>query len=196
MINRTDEQLDFLTRLRMETSGIHKSLDGMELTNALLRPDLTREQYIKYLQTVYIMHKGVESFAHPRLTIVPQLEKRSKTQLISKDLLELNADLPEGDFLQESVSYDNSFLLGMLYVAEGSVLGGRVILKNVQQVGSIKCSHHFLNGYGAETGILWKSFLDFLTEYARINSSEQTQVIRGATYCFEQTRTLFASAAT
>ena len=54
--------------------------------------------------------------------------------------------------------------LGMLYVLEGSTLGGRLILRELARRGVEDTDLAFLDPYGAETGRLWRGFLQVLED--------------------------------
>jgi heme oxygenase len=78
---------------------------------------------------------------------------------------------------------DGMAALGSLYVVEGSTLGGRVILKNVQRrLGpSVACA--YFHGYGANTGAMWLNFL------ARLNAArlcDSAKIGQGALATFER----------
>lgn len=75
--------------------------------------------------------------------------------------------------------------MGIMYVVEGSTLGGRFILKNVQEnlgYNEEKGASYF-SGYGNKTGSFWKKYLNSLTEFeSKTNSQEE--IIEGADYAF------------
>ena len=53
--------------------------------------------------------------------------------------------------------------LGMLYVLEGSTLGGRLILRALAARGIVDPALEFLDPYGAATGARWRDFLTVLS---------------------------------
>jgi hypothetical protein len=52
---------------------------------------------------------------------------------------------------------------GMLYVLEGSTLGGRIILRTLSDRGVSDPALSFLDPYGAATGQRWRDFIAVLT---------------------------------
>ncbi len=80
---------------------------------------------------------------------------------------------------------DAAEALGSLYVMEGSTLGGRIIQRNIKrclgEIGRASCS--YFNGYGAETGSMW---LSFLAELDKAPAANIEQIGRGALATFER----------
>ena len=78
------------------------------------------------------------------------------------------------------------FLLGIVYVTEGSTLGGRVILKNVQKKLGLEPGQGatYFAGYGDDTAKMWKEFLGRLIEY-EAQTGERDRIIAGANYAFK-----------
>ena len=56
--------------------------------------------------------------------------------------------------------------LGLLYVLEGSTLGGKVIRRQVEASGGDMAGLTFLDPYGAQAGERWRSFLAVLDRAA------------------------------
>ena len=53
---------------------------------------------------------------------------------------------------------DRAAALGVLYVIEGSTLGGRLIARHLRQGGVIPAdAFHYFEIYGADTGEMWRS---------------------------------------
>ena len=94
--------------------------------------------------------------------------------------------------LDNGYAPDVNFNLGIMYVAEGSVLGGQYILRNIKKALGEDVSCNFLNVYGEKTGQLWKDFLQQLNGYAEtIHQSEQEKIIAGAIYGFKRVYAVF-----
>lgn len=84
--------------------------------------------------------------------------------------------------------------LGLLYVVEGSSLGGRVILRGLAARGVADRSLAFLDPYGPQTGHLWRCFLLVL---ARETSTDpaRTAAIDGAARGFAHAERVLCEAA-
>jgi heme oxygenase len=68
----------------------------------------------------------------------------------------------------------------MLYVLEGSTLGGRIILRMLASRGVQDPSLAFLDPYGAQTGARWRGFLAVLAREADDNEERIAQACDGA----------------
>lgn len=77
------------------------------------------------------------------------------------------------------------FAIGIMYVVEGSTLGGRFILKNIQDALGYDETNgaSYFAGYGNKTGSHWKKFLKELTDFEKQTNLEN-EIINGADYGF------------
>jgi heme oxygenase len=105
------------------------------------------------------------------------LNERWKSQWIVDDLTYLGlskADAAHIHCCQNLPRLDTRpDALGVLYVLEGSTLGGQVISKRLRQ--TLGVSHdtggRFFNGYGDQTAVKWREFISLL---ACVNSGSAT----------------------
>lgn len=179
----------FLDNLRSETAEAHKNLERLPASAAILQPGVTHEKYRHYLELMYPQVYDLEQNIFPLIAdIIPDLEERRKEPLIKADLHALGntapnvADLP---FTSADLPFPAAFAMGIMYVMEGSTLGGRVILKHVQPLLGLEedTDARFFGGYKSQTGSYWKKFVDVLTSYAVEYGAEQ-EVIEGANFAF------------
>jgi len=191
---------DFMAKLRNETSSVHQQLEQTSLSMSVMAPVVSTEDYTAYLQTMLTIHKGIEANVFPVLaTLLPDIDTRRKTQLILNDLQQLGAEPERSDesFTDDNYTSDPAFNLGILYVSEGSTLGGKVIMKNVLSAAKtgINEACHFLDAYGDKTGSRWKEFIAAMDQY-QLDADEATRsrIIAGANYGFERTSSLFQKA--
>lgn len=187
---------DFLTTLRTVTSPVHKSLEQSAVSKAIMSADLTVQGYTEYLLKSLAIHKTIEHDVFPKVNhLVPGIESRRKTPALLSDLAVYTpeADLPFS-FTDNGYNSSLPFNMGMLYVSEGSTLGGMYILRNVQAVLGQQAVNAtgFLNVYGQHTGSKWKQFLEVLGNYqSAISASESEEIIAGALYAFRRTAFIF-----
>lgn len=148
-----------LERLREATRNAHEGLEA--------RLDiLNRMDTLAGRQTLaagfHAFHAGVELATAPHLANLPGLEfaSRRRTPLLEADLerLGVRAGAPASVAPPRSVAE----ALGLLYVVEGSSLGGKVIAKQAAARGLDLEGLSFLNPYGERTGEYWKGFLSIL----------------------------------
>lgn len=121
--------LGILERIKHETLPQHKRL---ERVFRILDPDLTREDYRYWLERLYGLHAGFEAAIEPwAATLDIDWASRRKAAWLRRDLLSLGRSEAELDgialreALPQLASLGRAF--GVLYVLEGSTLGGRHI---------------------------------------------------------------------
>lgn len=177
--------MSFHVRLKEATWQQHKA------TEHLLFPQqnwsgMSLVDYGEFLQIQYVFHQQAEQQIDASLTT--QLKEklrwpnRRKLEWIEHDLVEIEADVPT-QFAEDTPKLQEEEALGLLYVTEGSMLGGRMIakaLRNNQQIAP-RTSFHFLGGYGSDTSTYWKSFLETL-EY---NTHQPDNIITAAKMGFD-----------
>lgn len=81
--------------------------------------------------------------------------------------------------LGRSYAYD----LGVMYVIEGSQLGGRMMAKQLERAWPDR-PFHYMAGYGGELGALWKAFTAFLADAVR-SDAEVAEAVAGACDAFD-----------
>lgn len=186
----------FAENIKATTSSAHTALEQLPVSVSIMNPAITTAEYINYLTLMGNVVKDAEENIFPVLNgVIADIDTRLKTHLIESDLRYLNAaaltsETPLSGSL-ETISIP--FALGILYVIEGSNLGGRVILKNITKAlgYSEENGATYFAGYGALTGPKWKHFLDMLSTY-EANSGNATEIIEGANYAFEAIHRHFA----
>lgn len=183
--------------LKNATEELHRSVEATSVSGAMMSPALTAGTYAEYLHKSYLVQSGAEQSVFPAVAgLVTDAHARIKTPAILADLAQLGKQPAPGEALLLDSDYRNSlpFNLGMMYVTEGSVLGGQYILKNVKKTLGEAAPGAFLNVYGERTGSTWKAFLEVLNGYAATATGEQKQeIIEGALYAFERVRHLFSA---
>jgi len=186
----------FFKALKTKTAPQHDALEQTPLAMCIVREDLQLSQYISYLKTMYAFVKPFERNYYPVLTSVfPNIKERSRIAALESDLLQLGLsteELAAIELLQFQADIALPEAVGAMYVLEGSTLGGRVILKNVDKTLGLDAANgaQYFHGYGAETGPKWKEFLDNLWTFAA-GSDEQEQIFKGAQRTFSALHGLF-----
>ncbi len=179
--------LDFLNTLKTQTAVAHKRLENLPVSSCILSPEMKMKDYTHYLSLMHDVHYDVEKNIFPLLsTITDDLKEREKRYLIEEDLAFLNCNKTTTNRVFNIENKTIPFLLGIVYVVEGSTLGGRFILKNIETIPGLDKGKGVLyfSGYGNKTGSYWKNFLHLLTVYQEENNCED-EIIKGATYAFD-----------
>lgn len=120
------------------------------LANPALRPALIR-RYAAF-------HIPADSSLAPHLEGVRGLDFRGRSRAPLLKRFVGGRPLPAFP-----VPANRAEALGMLYVLEGSTLGGRLILRWLEDRGIRDPDLAFLDPYGPDTGRLWRGFLAVLS---------------------------------
>jgi heme oxygenase (biliverdin-IX-beta and delta-forming) len=197
-VTETVNSSAFLDRLRAATSSAHRELEQIPISAALLQPTLTDAVYFEYLSLMRdIVADAEQHIFTPLHNYIPDAQKRLKTQWLDHDLAFGNIKLQIQEFpLSATGPFQDGFAMGIFYVIEGSTLGGRFILRNVQE--TLGRNHEngaaYFYGYGNQTGSYWKNFLESLTQYAA-DFDQQEAIIDGAVFAFQAIHQHFAKTA-
>jgi heme oxygenase len=178
----------FLERLRTTTAPSHKHLEDLPVSVSIMDPQVSAEQYSLYLQLMHDIVKDTEENIFPLLKqVITDIDERRKAHLIESDLQHLG--IKKDHFFQPLThslqSVTTAFALGIMYVVEGSSLGGRVILKNISEAlgYDANAGARYFAGYGQTTGSHWKKFLTMLTDFETAEKCED-EIIAGADFAF------------
>jgi heme oxygenase (biliverdin-IX-beta and delta-forming) len=174
-----------LAHLRAVTRPAHNALEG---ALGLLDEHLDLDAYKDVLARFY----GFWSGWQPQVTAMLQDETlsgpRRRLHFLVADLTALGVSslaLKALPLCPLTELRDAAEALGSLYVMEGSTLGGQRIRRNVERClggdGRVSCS--YFNGYGAETGLMWRSFLAGLEG---VPTADAERLGRGASATFER----------
>ncbi|TLU98783.1 biliverdin-producing heme oxygenase [Dyadobacter luticola] len=178
----------FVKSLRQETSESHQKLEENPLSKAILDPGVTLADYQAYLSKLYGVTIACEDQVFPAVSQhLPDLSGRYKSGQIIEDLsstgmsdVEIDA-IPVFQFHFE----DTSEAMGIMYVLEGSTLGGRILYKHIHETLGLdsESGASYFWGYGAETGPRWKSFMAALGQQAESDGAAK-KIIESAKRTF------------
>jgi heme oxygenase len=155
-----------------------------------MSPTVGLKDYANYLQKLYGFVSGFEHNVYPLLkSIDAEIDLRRKSKLMQSDLKNLYIDLSTIPIVSDEhfkIHYpDVITALGGLYVLEGSMLGGVMIKKHLTEKlpDQVLENTEYFTGYGAETGKVWKNFLNILSNNA-INIETEKVIIDSAKNTF------------
>jgi heme oxygenase len=148
---------------------------------------LRTEGAVPLLARFYGFHGPIEEALGGR-TDMPELElhRRGKTVALERDLeragvgARARARLPR---LRAPALRTLGEVLGVMYVVEGSTLGGRAIHKECRRLGLDPAGLSFFDVYGAETGPLWRRFCAVLQAHGGVAETSR-QASRAAVETF------------
>lgn len=188
--HRESRAKSFLKLLKVSTSTLHEQLEAQPVMKVLVDPAITNLEYCRYLSLMSEVVKAYERLVLPQTA--PFFKNTNYQSLAS---IERDFDVAgcSDNFIEPTYQYvvpANSaaieYLLGIMYVMEGSKLGGRLILKNIQSALGYSDTDgaSYLAGFGNETGSRWKYFLDRFSELVP-DASGENLAIQGANDTFK-----------
>ncbi|SDR94967.1 Heme oxygenase [Halopseudomonas xinjiangensis] len=167
-MTRSTDPSPALAALRDATRTLHSDLDQLSPLN---QDTLQTGSYLHHAARVLgWMHPLEHALWHaPMAASLPAQfaveKRRDKSAWLERDLLDGGyssldvANIPHCPYIASPSN--QAELLGMAYVAEGATLGGTFLRK--RWAGRFDgLSLRWLQGYGAETGTMWKTFLHVL----------------------------------
>lgn len=174
-----------LQRLRTETGPLHRDLENKL---RLFETVATTDDYISHLKRLHHWLFHVESAMAPYADQLPvDWKSRCKAHLIKKDL-EVLSETPIKREIDAAFSncQNISAAWGILYVLEGSSLGGQIITRHYGKTLGLtpETGLSYFNGYGEKTGEMWTSFLKALTQYFAENPKCTDEIISSACSTF------------
>lgn len=176
----------FSEALKEATQSVHTELERKLI--AVIRKVSSPQEYIRLLELMYGFYFPVQE----KLLLYPKVQKFSshdrgrKAENLLADIHYFQPgtanELPLCNELPEINSYASA--IGVLYVLEGSTLGGRIIAGMLsKQLGiSVEQGFSFFNAYGDETKMMWDHFKLLLD--GAWNEEERTAIFNGATATF------------
>lgn len=178
-----------MDRLRRETSAEHARL---ERVTRMMAPDLSVRDYQRYLMEMWAVHAAVE----PRLAgidglaaALPDVEERCKLPLLELDLAELGilpGELAALSLHRPQIPCDRvAEALGVLYVLEGSTLGGRLIRQHLAGLPGLHlgAATRYLDAY-SNVGAMWKRFGTAVNVYGDAHPEAGSTLVAAAVATF------------
>jgi len=167
------------TALKDGTKDAHIALEKIVVEQ--LKAIQTREDYARLLKYFYAFFSEVEKAIAPFIIneVVPDYSERRNASHLKADIEALGGDVRKDMPKATAPSITNKYqALGALYVMEGSVLGGRTIVKMLGK-NNINTGISFFSGYGENTPVLWGRFIQLLNQQI-IQDEHQQQAIQAA----------------
>lgn len=172
-----------LLALREGTRACH---EGLEARLPFFSEGFDRAAYAHLLGAYHGFHAPLDI-----LLAEYQGTERNKTPALSRDLGALAIDIEALPLCHALPRIDDeASALGVMYVLEGSTLGGQVLKRAMAERLGIDADNGgaFLDIYGAHTGARWRSFLDRLAG-ADPEPASQARTVKAAVEtftCFER----------
>jgi heme oxygenase len=174
--------------LRKHTTVAHQQLEKLVVSQ--LKTIRNKEDYASLLKIFYAYFNCLEQAIRPYISdeVLPDYAERRHAISLANDIKglgEILTGLPEVTV----PPIDNTVkALGALYVMEGSIMGGTIIIQMLARCG-VTDGISFFRGYGSETGAKWASFVSVLDRY--INEDSEQEAIEAANQTFSNFTNVF-----
>ena len=178
----------FLQELKKATARLHQELEELLISKTLISPEVSVQDYLTYLKRMNDVIVEVESEVFPLVQHeIPDVGGRRKSGLFQKDFQALGVIRETKPNLLGIWKPESSvgFAMGIMYVIEGSTLGGRMIYKHVQKFLDLDADSGaaYFAGYSENTGNFWKEFMATLARHEEKYGNSQ-EIINGANHAF------------
>lgn len=172
------------TKIKDATKEAHQQLEKKVVLK--MKAIRSNADYADVLKRFYAYFSEVEKAIKPFITseILPDYAERRNSSYLKADIEELGSSVEE---LPEAVAPKiNNVVeaLGALYVMEGSIMGGPIIVQMLAKYGVDK-GVSFFSGYGESTGQMWGKFVGVMNAQAE-TEEQQEQSIRVADETFSR----------
>ncbi len=179
--------------IKEATKSAHQQLEVIVVKK--LKSIRSNADYADLLKHFYAYFSKVEQAIRPFITenVLPDYKERRNSTYIKKDIEALGSTTDELPAAQAPDIHNTIGALGALYVMEGSIMGGRIIVQMLEK-GGITEGVSFFSGYGESTGTMWQRFTEVLNKHAVTNEDEE-EAIAVANATFTKFGEVFSSVA-
>ncbi|WP_420477755.1 biliverdin-producing heme oxygenase [Brevundimonas sp. FT23028] len=168
--------------MREATAEIHSAIEVEADVERRLR-DLTERPAM--VGRFHRLHQAVEAAVAPWRAHFEAdgYGPDRRSILILAGLDALGAPTPAPVTTRAPASYGEA--MGWVYVAEGSMLGGRVMRKAMVRDGIPLTGLDFLDPWGDETGLRWRAFLNTMESAWTSGRAAQDDIVKGGKDAFD-----------
>lgn len=171
-----------LQSLRTATVEIHTAIETQADVERRLR-DLAERPGI--VARFHVLHSAVEAAVAPWRTHFEAdgYDPDRRSLLILAGLEMLGVPTPDSEKVAALPTYGEA--IGWAYVAEGSMLGGRVMQKGMLRDGIPLTGLEFLDPWGDETGSRWRAFMRVMDSACASGRATPEDVLKGGRDAFD-----------
>ncbi|WPV01778.1 biliverdin-producing heme oxygenase [Mucilaginibacter sp. cycad4] len=182
------------TTIKEATKEAHQQLEKKVVQK--LKAIRSNQDYADLLRHFYAYFNHLEKVIAPFITVdvLPDHAQRRNSSFLKSDIEALGGDI--NSLPETTVPEINNLIqaLGALYVMEGSIMGGSIIVQMLAK-GGITGGVSFFSGYGPATGQMWGAFISILNASAA-NDEEETTAAHTANDTFNHFAAVFAETRT
>lgn len=171
-----------LQAVRTATADIHTAIETEADVERRLR-DLGERPAM--VGRFHLLHTAVEAAIAPWRAAFEEdgYTPDSPSPLIRSGLETLGLAPPEGQAVAPLPTYGEA--IGWVYVAEGSMLGGRIMRKAMTRDGIPLTGLEFLDPWGDETGSRWRAFMQAMDSACASGRATQDDIVKGGKDAFD-----------
>jgi heme oxygenase (biliverdin-IX-beta and delta-forming) len=176
--------------IKEATKEAHQQLEVIVVKK--LKAIRSNADYSDLLKHFYAYFSQVEKAIAPFITtaVLPDHASRRNSAYLKQDIEALGSSVTELPVALSPEIRNTAAALGALYVMEGSIMGGRIIVQMLEKHG-ITEGVSFFSGYGAETGKMWQAFTEVLN---KVDTEEERDAIEAANGVFQNFGKVFVVA--
>ncbi|MEY4250724.1 MAG: hypothetical protein RJA87_2357 [Pseudomonadota bacterium] len=184
-----DNTPSVLIALRAATAESHKTVERL---TPFFRPDFGRDGYLKWLHLMHGFYGVAEqAIACSDFGLATGWSYTSRRDLIERDLEMLSAPKAQpqsdrGEVLKPLQQlHQTAEIAGMLYVIEGSALGGNVLQKMLHRKAKVtpQLGASFFAPHGDDPNARWRDFVQLLSKLGTTPDMER-DIVDGAVVTF------------
>lgn len=164
------------TEIKEATKEAHLNLEKKVVQK--LKAIRTNADYADLLKHFYAYFNHLEKAISLYIThdILPDYKQRRNSSYLKNDIEELGFNVDELPLTTVPEIRTALQALGALYVMEGSIMGGSIIVKMLEK-GGITKGVSFFSGYGEATGRMWGAFIEVLNSQSKKQNDETVAII-------------------
>ena len=172
------------TNIKEATKEAHLNLEKQVIQK--LKAIRSNADYADFLKYFYTYFSQVEKAIAPYITteLLPDYKERRNSSYIKNDIVALGGHINDIPTVNLPEITNQLQALGALYVMEGSIMGGSIIVKMLEK-GGITEGISFFSGYGEATGQKWGVFVGIMNAQAS-DDNEEAIAINAANETFSR----------
>lgn len=172
------------TNIKEATKSAHLNLEKKVIEK--LKAIRSNADYADFLKYFYTYFSQVEKAIAPYITtqLLPDYKERRNSSYLKNDIEALGGNVNDTTAIHLPLIENQLQALGALYVMEGSIMGGSIIVKMLEK-GGITNGVSFFSGYGEQTGQKWGVFTAVMNAQA-VTPDQQEIAIQTANESFSR----------
>lgn len=172
------------TNIKEATKTAHLQLEKKVIEK--LKAIRSNADYAEFLKYFYLYFSQIEQAIAPYISpqLLPDYSERRNSSYLKNDIEELGGLTGEAAAIALPVIQNQLQALGALYVMEGSIMGGSIIVKMLEK-GGITKGISFFTGYGEATGQKWGIFTAVMNS-AAASPEDEAIAIEAANQTFSR----------